>query len=171
MSIINDGGGETSINVGGTWNGYPPGKPGNEYNPVGSTDIPIGTPLTIMTAATAPREGIIENAVVASKANSANQTYFVGHAKSNFALAARTVPGGQRVPIQVRGPMTLPADVWSSIIDIGGALQQGVPYYVSATTAGKITKTAPGSGFAAPVGIAISPTTLHVVASFPVAIT
>jgi hypothetical protein len=47
-----------------------------------------------------------------------------------------------------------------------------VPYFLSATFAGKLTTRAPysdgGDTFDAPVGVALSETTLHILLSFPI---
>lgn len=156
MGIIDDGGGESNLNPGGPR----PVKP-NQYNPIFESEIKAGQPVAIMTAARAPRSGIVPSSVLYAQATSTNSTYAIG-------VATRQGQLGLRGFMRFKGPLTLPAADWTALIDIGGALVQGVPYYVS-TTPGKITQTAPdvGGTFVAPIGYALSPNSLFVLPSFP----
>lgn len=82
---------------------------------------------------------------------------------SGFALTAAEYPN--RPILQFAGPLTLPAEVWSSHTeeDTGG-LTPHAAYYLSPTTAGKITTTQPSGGgqFSTPVGFAHNATTLMI---------
>jgi hypothetical protein len=138
---------DTTIPIGGE--GLP--EP-NTYNPVFASSMALGTPVAISTTAA--------DTVVPAKANSATTTYVIGVVIRNAA------PGG-RGGLRYLGPVTL--ESWADVLDTGSALTQGVPYYVSEATAGKLTLTPPDTGFAAPVGFALSPTTLFVNPSFPTA--
>jgi hypothetical protein len=155
MGIINDGGGESSIEPGGSH--APPGGSGgsgspNVYNPIFETELKPGMVVAIMTAARAPRTGIVPNSVLTAQANGVSSQYAIG-------MVIQHAQSGQRGLIRYAGPITLPAADWAAAIDIGGALTQGVPYYVSDVHAGKITATAP-DGIVVPIGFALSPTTL-----------
>jgi hypothetical protein len=106
-----------------------------------------------------------ESTVLLAKANSVNTTYVVG-------LAGSTGVDGERVNVQYGGILTLgTTEDWDAIAGTSGGLTPGAPYYLSATTAGLLTATPPGSGgeFVAPVGVALSPVSLLIQISFPTA--
>jgi hypothetical protein len=164
MGIINDGGGESEVVAGGSHS--PPGgghvSPQDVYNPIfESPHLSPGLVVAIMTAARAPHTGIVPNSVLVAEANGAGSTYAIG-------VVSQHAQPGQRGLIRYMGPLTLPAAEWAAAIDIGGALAQGVPYYVSAASPGKITQTAPaGAGdFVKPIGYALAPDSLFVNCSF-----
>jgi hypothetical protein len=99
--------------------------------------------------------------VARAKADSGDSTYVTG-------LAVKAGVSGERVHTQYAGPLVLSTEQWDAIAeDTSVGLENGAPYYLSATTAGKITKTLPGAGFAAPVGVATSPTCLLINIGFP----
>lgn len=155
MGIIHDGGGESSIQPGGS-HGLAPVDP-NQYNPIFETELKPGMVVAIMVAARAPHTGIVPNSVLTAEANGVGSTYAIG-------IVTQHAQSGQRGLVRYMGPLTLPAADWANAIDIGGALAQGVPYYVSAANPGKITATAPSGGgdYVKPVGYALSPDTLFV---------
>ena len=74
-----------------------------------------------------------------------------------------------RVLVQYSGPLTLTVDQWSEVTGHPQGLIRGLPYFLSATDLGKLTTDAPtsDSAFVAPVGVALSPTTLFLLLSFP----
>jgi hypothetical protein len=117
------------------------------------TGFPVGTPVY---------QTAIDGSVNFARANAASTARVVGIASTAGAV-------GQDVEILRSGPLTLSEDEWDVITGGEGGLTIGVPYYVSAATAGLLTKTAPsGPNYVAPVGIATSPTTLLVQITFPV---
>lgn len=135
-----------------------PPVPDNTYLPKFTNlgvNAPPGTPLAQIVTGTNPGE------VAPAKADSGDSTYVTG-------LATGPCIDGETCRAKYSGPLTLTVAQWAAVVeDVGGALEDGAPYYLSATTAGKITKNVPGSGFAAPLGIALSPTTLMIQISFP----
>lgn len=134
-----------------------PPVPDNTYLPTfnDAANAPPGTPLAQIVTGTNPGE------VAPAKADSGDTTYVTG-------LAVGPCIVGESVRAKMLGPLTLTVAQWAAVVeDVGGALEDGAPYYLSATTAGKITKNVPGSGFAAPIGIALGPTTLLVQISHP----
>lgn len=56
------------------------------------------------------------------------------------------------------GTVVLSAAVWAAANDDGENLQPGEFYFLSSTSQGKLTKTAPTTGFIQPIGFAISET-------------
>lgn len=141
---------DTNLGPGGS-----PIPPSNAYNPIFTTAMAPGTPVSISTTEA--------DTVQPAKANSATTTYTIGVATS---------PGGAGVrgDIVYAGPVTLTAAEWALVLAGGGELVQGVPYYVSSTVAGQLTTVAPSAGgtFTAPIGYALSPLSLFVQPSFPV---
>jgi len=92
---------------------------------------------------------------VFSKADSATTANCMG-----LAVTAGEAPG--RVDYQPNGPLTLSTEQWDNITGETGGLTPHSVYYVSTTTAGKLTKTRPVSGFVTPVGFALDETTMMV---------
>lgn len=88
-----------------------------------------------------------------------------------LGFSTRAASPGQTNPdfIKFNGIIELTAAQWAAIIEGGGALVTGDPYYLSAATAGKITATPPaGSGdFVVLVGIAVSPDELNITLGTP----
>jgi hypothetical protein len=134
--------------------GRPPGN-GTTYNPIVATAFVVGCPVA--PSLTLPGE------VVPGAANSANTTYLSGIAAGSGVL-------GSAVLVKFAGPLTLTTQQWDAITTQTGGLTLGVPYYLSATT-GRLTTTAPSAGgtFIAPVGVAVSHTTLMIQISHPIA--
>ena len=99
----------------------------NQYNPIAGVGLPnIGTPVYI-------------------DSNGEAQLANGGAHGTSFAIGLTTTAAepGQRVNVRYSGPLSLtPAQV-AAILDTGTALTPGVPYFVSAATAGKITLTPP----------------------------
>ena len=125
--------------------GRPPSSP-TSYNPVAGASFPPGTPV---------RQDLVHDDTV-------------------LPAVAGVGPWGQRtnrVLVQYIGPLTLTVDQWEEITGDEGGLVRGVPYFLSATVPGKLTRTAPyssgGDTFDAPVGVGLSPTTLLILLSFP----
>lgn len=70
---------------------------------------------------------------------------------------------------QYGGPLALSIAQWdAAILDSSTTGLTPGKYYYASATAGKMTATAPGSGVVAPVGIAISATTLLILPQVPV---
>jgi hypothetical protein len=141
--------------------GRQPGSP-TAYNPFAGASFPPGTPV---------RQDLAhDDTVLPAQANSIETTIVTG-----IAVGGGVGPWGQRtnrVLVQYIGPLTLTADQWDEITGDEGGLVRGVPYFLSATFAGKLTTRAPysdgGDTFDAPVGVALSETTLHILLSFPI---
>ena len=140
--------------------GRPPSSP-TSYNPVAGASFPPGTPVR--------QDSTHDDTVVPAVANSIETTIVTG-----LAVSSGVAPWGQRtnrVLVQYIGPLTLTTDQWDEITGDEGGLVRDVPYFLSATVPGKLTRTAPyGSGgdtFDAPVGVGLSPTTLLILLSFP----
>lgn len=129
----------------------------NSYVPTLFEDAPSAPPGTPLAALVAVGEG---GKVAQAKADSGDGTYVVGLAQS------LGVPGRQ-VRTQFAGPMTLTTEQWDLITGDTGGLENGAPYYLSEVTAGKLSTDLPGSGYVAPVGTAVSPTTMMINISYP----
>ncbi len=139
--------------------GRQPGSP-TTYNPLAGASFPPGTPV---------RQDLAhDDTVLPGQANSIQSTIVTG-----LAVNPGVGPWRQRrVLVQYIGPLTLTADQWDEITGDEGGLVRGVPYFLSATFAGKLTTRAPYTDgddtFDAPVGVALSPTTLFILLSFPI---
>lgn len=128
--------------------GPAPSNP-NNYNPIALANTLPGTPLA--------QSQTLDATMVAARANSANTAYVQG-------LASSAAAAGEPVHAQYAGPLTLTTAQWDAICGTTGGLNQGVPYYLSTATAGKLSAT-PGAGagnFIAPVGVALSATTMNI---------
>lgn len=77
---------------------------------------------------------------------------------------------GTTVIAQYGGVVTLPTDTWDSIAGTSGGLEADVVYYLSATTFGFLTSVPPSmtGTYVSRVGIALSPTQLLVLLSYPI---
>ncbi len=85
-----------------------------------------------------------------ARANGASAAYPIG-------LALHAAADGERTFCKYAGLVVLTSAQWTAVLDTGTVLEYGKPYYVSAATAGKLTKTAPSEGsYVACVGIAMS---------------
>lgn len=77
-------------------------------------------------------------------------------------VGVASISGSATGAIFVAGIATATTGQWDTVTGQSGGLTSGAIYYLDATTAGKITSTAPGSGWIAPVGVAISTTQLRI---------
>ncbi len=75
-------------------------------------------------------------------------------------VTSPTVAAGATANIAVAGVVSATMTQWDAVTGQSGGLTTGAKYYVSNTTAGALTTTAPTSGVLAPVGIALSSTKL-----------
>lgn len=85
-------------------------------------------------------------------------------------LAAYNVGAGAHVASKYAGLLALTVAQWDAVLtdDTGTGLTVGAFYYVSAATAGGLTRTAPSGGnWDAPVGLALSAETLLILISAP----
>jgi hypothetical protein len=138
--------------------GRAPGNPAT-YNPLAGTSFPPGTPV---------RQDLAhDDTVLPGQADSPDTTIVTGIAIHAAVSGFRA--RNQRVLVQYSGPLTLTVEQWSEITGNSNGLLRGVPYFLSSTAAGKLTTDAPTeeSSFVAPVGVGLSPTTLHILLSFP----
>ncbi len=138
--------------------GRAPGSP-NTYNPFVGTSFPPGTPVR--------QDRTRDDTVLPGRADSAETTVLTGLAV-NAGVESRTVRAN-RVLVQYEGPLTLTVAQWSEITGDPRGLIRGVPYFLSATEFGMLTTESPSRDgtFVAPVGVALSSTTLHILLSFP----
>src|SRR5689334_12134265 len=139
--------------------GRAPGTP-TTYNPVAGASFPPGTPV---------RQDLArDDTVLPGRADSPDTTIVTGIAV-NAAVSGFRVRN-QRVLVQYIGPLTLTVEQWSEITGNPSGLIRGVPYFLSSTEAGKLTTAPPTdeTSFVAPVGVGLSPTTLHILLSFPI---
>ena len=125
---------DTSIQPGGA----PPPQP-NTLNPTVSGAVLPGTPVYTLADGT----------IGPAKADSGTTAYCQG---LSLIPAANTERGQYRYS----GPVTLTSAEWTAVLNTGTELTPGAPYYVSQATAGKLTKTLPGSGIVCAVGVASS---------------
>jgi hypothetical protein len=116
------------------------------YNPISAAGCAAGQP--VYQTSTASTVGL-------ARANVQSTTYPVG-------LVTRGGAAGERVNVQYGGPLELTEAEWNTITGSSTGLTPGAVYYVSTATAGFLTTTPPDDDYAAPVGIATSPTTMMV---------
>jgi hypothetical protein len=67
---------------------------------------------------------------------------------------------GAAASVAVAGVVTATTGQWDAVTGQTGGLTTGAKYYLSNTTAGALTTTAPSTGVLAPVGVALSTTKL-----------
>jgi hypothetical protein len=97
-----------------------------------------------------------EDIVEAADASAAAKSLVVG-------ITMQAQAAGERVFTRYSGPLTLTEAEWAAATIAAGALTRGSQYYVSAATPGKLTTVKPANpNFVAPVGVAISATTLMI---------
>ena len=114
----------------------------------GANDIPPGTPIYCSGA----------DEVAESQANA------LSTAKA-IALAAETIPEDSGVgQAQTDGRLTLTTGEWDAVTGDTGGLTPGARYYVSPTTAGMLTTTAPSTDgqVVVPIGSAKSATIMEI---------
>lgn len=124
--------------------GAPPPQP-NTLNPEVTGTVLPGTPVYALSTGN----------IGPAKADAAATAYPLG-----MSLIPATT--GERGQYRYSGPVTLSSAEWAAVLDTGSSLTPGAPYYVSQASAGKITKTAPGSGLLARIGVATSPSCMLV---------
>ena len=102
----------------------------------------------------------VDGEVILARANSEAGARWLG-----LAATAGENPG--YINVQTGGPLSLPTALWDLRTGQSGGLTPNAIYYVSAATPGQLTTTPPGGGgdYLAPVGFAISPTTMLIVLS------
>jgi len=130
--------------------------PPNTFNAMVREAVLAGMPLCCSTVAS--DDGPYE------KAN-AGVVGFTGRNARVVGLATQGAAARDRVHAQYSGLLKLTTAQWDAITGGSGGLTRGDAYYVSATTSGHLTTTAPSGGgqFVSPVGIATSATTMRLV--------
>jgi hypothetical protein len=77
-------------------------------------------------------------------------------------VVSATIANSASGPVVTAGTVTATTGEWDTITGQSGGLTAAADYYLDNTTAGKITTTAPGSGYVQPIGHALSTTKLKV---------
>lgn len=135
-----------------------------------SGDTISGTDTSVITATFsttaiigAPQYVSGAGAVTNAQANGSPQTFMVGLA---VAATSSATPGD----VQFSGKMTLTTGQWDAVAGTTGGLTAGTTYYLSPTTAGRLTATCPTTvgQYVVIVGKAISATELQIKVSEPV---
>ncbi len=126
--------------------GRAPGD-GTTYNPLCGEDFPPGTPVC------QSRESDGDGTVIKAQADSPDTAFLTG-------LAAGVGVTGNRCNVQWGNVLTLTTAEWDAITGGSGGLVRGIPYFLSSTTAGRLTSTGPSvfGTFLSPAGVALSPT-------------
>lgn len=103
------------------------------------------------------------NSVTKARANATGTSKVLGLAKAAISSSAS---GG----IRTNGILTLTTAEWDALAGTSGGLTAGTTYYLSPTTAGLITSTAPttASQLVVIIGVAISTTELNIRISEPI---
>jgi hypothetical protein len=96
-----------------------------------------------------------------SRANSSGTAKVIGLLTASTAAAASGV-------VRKDGTITLTTGQWDTIAGTTGGLTAGANYYLSEATAGRLTATAPTTGFVLKVGVAISTTDFEIQISEPI---
>ena len=86
----------------------------------------------------------------------------IATAKAIGLMTSVTTASGAAGNVAVAGVVTATTGQWDAVSGQSGGLTTGATYYLSNSTAGAITTTAPTTGILAPVGIALSPTKLKI---------
>ncbi len=110
-----------------------------------ATSLVIGTPVYSFN----------DGGVKKAKADAEATTNVIG-------LATETITAANTGEVQTEGVLAATTGEWDSITDQTGGLTPDGIYYLSEATAGKLTVTAPTTGYVAPVGIAVSSTELKI---------
>ena len=113
-----------------------------------SSAVSIGTPVYISAAST----------FQPSTANSSSAAKVIGLVKDTSIAASA---GGV---VQIDGVLSATTTQWNTITGGSGGLSVGSSYFLSPTTAGRLTTTAPSTGgeYVLPIGTAISTTELEI---------
>lgn len=91
-----------------------------------------------------------------ARANASGTTKAIG-----LVLTA-SIASGVSGTIQKDGTFTATAGQWDTVTGGTGGLTAGSIYYLSEATAGRLTTTAPTSGYILPIGIALSTTDFEI---------
>ena len=97
-----------------------------------------------------------------ANANAASTTIVVG------LVAASSIASAASGAIANAGFLTATTGEWDAVTGQTGGLTFGATYYLDNATAGKITSTAPGSGYVVAVGVAMSTTKLAIQINRPI---
>jgi hypothetical protein len=97
-----------------------------------------------------------------ANANAAGTTVVVG------LVAASSIASSASGAIANAGFLTATTSEWDAVTGQTGGLTFGATYYLDNATAGKITSTAPGSGYIVAVGVAMSTTKLAIQINRPI---
>lgn len=121
--------------------------------PIADQNTLAGSPVCVSTAGHA----------ALARANAAGTAFCIGIAQQ-FALS------GAPVYARYVGPVELTTAEWDAIAGTSGGLTTGATYYLSSTSAGKLTSVAPSASgsFVVAVGVATSRTTLLVGQHVPI---
>lgn len=119
-----------------------------------STSIVIGTPVYISGNDSAKK----------AKANSSSTTYFIG------LVADTSITNSKTGNITINGVLNATTTQWDAVAGTSGGLTANTVYYLSASTAGQITSTAPTTvgQYVVQVGIAISTTEMIINITRPI---
>ena len=108
--------------------------------------IAIGTPVYISAA----------NACQPSRANATGTAKVVG------LVSATTIAAAATGTIRKDGTLTATTVQWDAITGQTGGLTAGGGYFLSEAIAGRLTTTAPATGWVVPVGVALSTTDFEI---------
>ena len=108
--------------------------------------IAIGTPVYISAA----------NACQPSRANASGTAKVIG------LVSATTIAAAATGTIRKDGPLTATTVQWDAITGQTGGLTSGGSYFLSEAIAGRLTTTAPATGWVVPVGVALSTTDFEI---------
>jgi hypothetical protein len=111
----------------------------------GGSSAPPGSPVYISAA----------NTFQLSRANASGTAKVVGFTTASIAAAATGA-------VRKDGTLSLPTGQWDTITGGTGGLTAGSDYYLSEATAGRLTATAPTTGWVLPVGTALSTTDFEI---------
>lgn len=128
--------------------------------------------VDVFTATNGGVDGLIEgepvyisadNTVQRGRANAAGTTRAI-------ALCKAAVAASGTGTFQSNGQATLTTAQWDSVTGQTGGLTPGAVYYLSSATAGRLTTTAPTSGYVVVVGTGMSTTTMDLKPREPIAL-
>lgn len=105
---------------------------------------------------------VIGRAVYISGANTCDLANANNYNTSNVVgiVTSVSTAAGAAANVAVAGVVTATTAQWDAVTGQSGGLTTGAKYYLSNTTSGALTTTAPVTGILAPVGIAVSTTKL-----------
>lgn len=102
------------------------------------------------------------NSVKKANANAAGTKEVIG------LVAATSISSAAAGNVIVEGVLSATTGQWDAVTGQTGGLTSGAVYYLSNTTAGNLTTTAPSSGYVCRVGVALSTTLLRLKVGAPV---